>query len=289
MVSPFAADGSLDEAGFCENLKFQQKSGVDGVVIAGSTGEGAVLTDAERERLVELAVERVGGRMQVIVGCGTNSTPSTIARIERAKTLGADAALVVTPYYNKPTQRGIYSHFEAIAHAVEFPIIVYNHPGRTGTNIEPLTLAQIATLPHVIGVKDSHDDINAFSDILHHTEGMEFSVMKGDDIQILPAMALGANGLISILSNLVPVPMAHLVAALDAGDLPTARELHFRLLPLFKGMAFETNPIPVKEAMNLCALPAGPTRLPLTPMSEPHQAALHQLLSDAGLLPCASV
>ena len=289
MISPFAEDGSLDEAGFCENLTFQEKAGVDGVVIAGSTGEGAALTDQERERLVELAVERVGGRMQVIVGCGTNSTPSTIARVQRAKDLGADAALVVTPPYTKPTQRGIYSHFEAIAHAVEFPVIVYNHPGRTGVNIDALTLAQIAALPHVIGVKDSHDDINAFGDILHHTETMEFSVLKGDDIQTLPAMALGARGLVSILSNLVPVPMAHLVAALDRGDWHAARQLHFRLLPLFKAMNFETNPIPIKAAMNLCALPAGPTRLPLTSMSEPLHTSLHELLSTAGLTPCASV
>jgi 4-hydroxy-tetrahydrodipicolinate synthase len=289
LVSPFADDGSLDEKGFCKNLKFQEKSGVDGVVIAGSTGEGAALTDAERERLVELAVERVGGRIQVIVGAGTNSTATTIERVKRAKALGADAALVVTPYYNKPTQKGIYSHFEAIAHAVDFPVIVYNHPGRTGVNIDALTMAQIAELPHVIGVKDSNDNINAFTDIIHHTSDLPFAVMKGDDVQTVPAMALGADGLISILGNLTPYPLVTLVAAMQQGDWTTARELHYRLLPLFKAMAFETNPIPIKAAMNLCNLPAGPTRLPLSPMSDPHHAALHQLLADAGLEPCALV
>lgn len=289
LVSPFNEDGTLNQAGFLSNLAFQEKSGVDGVVIAGSTGEGPALTDDERERLVEMAVDHVGKRMQVVVGCGTNSTVSTIARVEMAKAQRADAALVVTPYYNKPTQKGIYAHFEAITQAVEFPIIVYNHPGRTGVNIEPLTLQQIAQLPHVIGVKDSNDDINAFADIIHHTDDLDFSVMKGDDIQTLPAMALGASGLISILSNLTPYPMAQLVAALQQGDFKTARELHYRLLPLFKAMAFETNPIPIKAAMNLCQLAAGPTRLPLSPMDEGHHAALRQLMTDSGLAPCASV
>lgn len=271
MITPFKND-EFDEAGFRENLRFQVASGVDGVVVLGSTGEVASLTDQEREQIVKIAIEEASQSIQVIVGTGTNSTRSTIDYTQKAKELGADAALIVTPYYTKPTQRGIYQHFEAISRTVDIPIILYNNPSRTGINVEPLTLREIAMLPNVVAVKEASGDIHQVSDYLHHNS---IAVLSGDDSMALPLMALGGHGLISIASNLVPIPMR---AVID-GD----REMHFRLFPLFKGLNFETNPIPIKEAMNRCGLPAGNCRLPLHEMTEPHRAALHQLLQELEL------
>jgi len=275
MITPFVGN-QLDESGLRENLRFQVNSGVDGVVVLGSTGEAASLTEAERERVVELSIEEAKTSCQVIVGTGTNVTAKTIEYTQHAKAMGADAALIVTPYYARPTQKGIFKHFEAIAESCDLPVIVYNNPARTSTNIEPWTLRELSMLPNVVGVKEASGNINQVSDYIHHTD---FSVLSGDDAMTLPIMALGGQGVISVASNLVPVPMCELVRSQQ-------QDIHYRLFPLFKGLCLETNPIPIKEAMNLVGLPAGHCRLPLHEMSEPHRSALHQLLQDLEL--CAT-
>lgn len=286
LVTPFR-DGKLDEKGFRENLDFQIASGVDGVLVLGATGESSTLTDEEKQRLIALAVEKGSRKLHVMVGTGGNSTAATIAATERAKKMGADSALVVAPYYNRPTQKGLYEHFSAIAKAVDLPLLVYNVPGRTGVNIETMTLREIAQLPNVIGVKDASGSIDQMGDVLQHiaSEHPDFAVFSGDDHHTFPLLALGGHGVISMLGNLAPTPILALLKAMERGELALARQLHFRFLPLFKAMFFETNPIPIKEAMNLCGRAAGPCRLPLTPLSEPHRSSLLHLLAEAELLP----
>ncbi len=281
MLTPFI-DGVFDDDGFSENLEFQIKSGVDGLLVLGTTGEAPALLPQEKEQIIEMAMQKAKGHCQVIVGVGSNSTQATIDAAAKAKLAGCDAVLVVTPYYNRPTQKGIYNHFEALVAAVDIPVIIYNHPGRTGTAIDVLTMREIATLPNVVGLKDCSGDLHFISDVIHHTSDLReaFSVVVGNDSLCLPAKSVGANGVISILSNLCPRPMRELVHA----DPLVAKEIHYRLFPLFKAMELETNPIPIKEAMDACGLPSGPPRMPLHRMSEPHRAAMHALLANAGML-----
>lgn len=277
LVTPFHEDQSLNLDGLRENVRFQVKSGVDGLVVLGTTGEAPTLTSEERQAIVELVVEEAGGKCHICVGSGGNSTSASIEATKLAKRWGADSALIVTPYYNRPTQKGIYEHFAAVSGAVDLPIVVYNHPGRTGQIIEPMTLMKIAELPQVIGMKDCSADVTYLSEVLLHApEG--FEVVSGNDEIAFPLMSLGGVGLMSVLANLAPVIMGELVHQ-------QSRERHFDLFPLFKGMNFEPNPIPIKAAMNFCGLPAGPCRLPLSKMGEGAESALQQLLTDAGLAP----
>ncbi len=285
MCTPFRA-GRLDEEGLRDNLRFQIRHDVDGVLILGTTGEHPTLSEAECIRVIEITVEEAKGRIHVMVGAGANSTEATIAEVERAHDLGADSVNIVAPYYNRPTQKGLFHHFEAICAKGLLPVCIYNIPSRTGVNIEPLTLREIATLPGVIGVKESSGNAVQMAEILHHLRGeeMAFSVLSGDDAMTLPLIALGGDGLVSVLSNLLPKEVGAMVRAALNNRWSEARDLYYELLPLIKAIFFETNPIPIKEAMTLCGMAAGPCRLPLTPMSEPHRASLERLLLDAGVI-----
>jgi 4-hydroxy-tetrahydrodipicolinate synthase len=279
LITPMHEDGSVD----LEALKFllgvQREAGVDGVVLLGTTGEAPTLGAEERRAIIETAVAEMKGELQLVVGTGSNSTESTIAASREAEQLGADGLLVVAPYYNRPTQAGIFGHFEALSAAVSIPILVYNIPGRTGVEIEALTMREIAKLPGIAGTKECSGSIVHAAEVMRHTPD-DFQLLAGDDLMLLPMLAIGGHGIISTLGNLTPRMVVDLVQAAKEGRWEEARRIYYEMIPLAKGLFIETNPIPVKEAMRYCGLPAGPCRLPLSPMGEQHRDALHTLLGE---------
>jgi 4-hydroxy-tetrahydrodipicolinate synthase len=282
LVTPFQG-GGVDEPALRELVERQVAAGVDGVVPCGSTGESATLAPQEHCRVIEVVVEAARGRVQVVAGTGSNNTREAIELTKHAKRAGADGALLISPYYNKPTQDGIVAHYAAVARETAFPLLVYNIPGRTASNIAPPTMARLADLEHVVGVKEASGDLVQISQVIARCPA-EFSVLSGDDALALPLLALGARGAISTLSNLAPAEMAELVRAGRRGDLPRARELHYRLLPLMDALFCETNPIPVKAALALLGLVADEIRLPLTPVTPPNRERLRAVLKELGLL-----
>jgi 4-hydroxy-tetrahydrodipicolinate synthase len=286
LITPFKRE-AVDVDGLTKLAKRQVAGGVDGVLALGVTAETPTLSFEEQEIVLQTILNECQGKITVIAGTGGNCTKSTIERSQWAQELGADALLVITPYLNRPTQRGIFHHFEAVCNAVDIPVIVYNSPGRTGVNIEPLTLREIAELPNIAGVKESSGDIAQTGEILHYVDHNDrpFAVFSADDAEILPMMALGGRGVFSVLGNLIPEQIVQLFDAIEQGDLNQARKIHYELLPLFKASFLETNPMPIKEMMNLCGLPAGPCRSPLCAMSEPHRNALHRIVQELGLVP----
>jgi 4-hydroxy-tetrahydrodipicolinate synthase len=278
VITPLTPSGDLDEDGFKRNLRFQLGK-VDGIVVLGTTGEAPTLTAKEQETLIRIAREEVKGKAPLVVGTGSNSTRQTVENTAKAKELGADIALVVTPYYNKPTQEGIFLHFKEISN-VGLPFCVYNIQGRTGQNIQTDTLQRIADLPHAIGVKESSGSISQMSDVIE-TIGRhrpDFSVMCGDDALTLPLIALGGLGVLSVVSNLVPKPVSDLVKAALRGDFVKAQEIHYELMPIFRAAFIETNPGPIKAAMAMCGMAAGPCRLPLCAPLPENLAKLKQVI-----------
>lgn len=279
MVTPFF-DQEIDERGLVVNIRYQIEQGVNGILLLGTTGEGSTLSSDERMQVTTIAVREAKGIVPIWVATGTNCTKTTIENTKLAKNLGADVALIVTPYYNKPTQEGIYRHFEAIATNVEIPIVVYNIQGRCGVNIETDTLCRIAGLPHIAGVKETSGNVSQAGNVIGTIVGKypDFLVFSGDDILTLPMMALGAHGVVSVASNLVPNQVALLVRAALDGDFVRAKVIHHQLLPFFKAIFMETNPIPIKTAMSLCGMPSGACRLPLVEMAPDNLNSLQQLL-----------
>lgn len=285
LITPFI-NGELDEEGLADNILYQMSYGINGILLLGTTGEPATLTPQEEHKVISIAVRKAKGKLPVWVGTGTYSTKLTIEKTKKAKDLGADIALIVTPYYNKPTQEGIFRHFEAITSAVDIPIVVYNIPGRCGTNIETPTLLRIAGLPNVIGVKEASGSIIQAGDVIHSVTGRHpnFSVLCGDDALTLPMISMGALGIISVVSNLVPGQIVALTRAALEGNFDSAKEWHYKLLPLYKAAFIETNPVPIKTAMNLCGLSAGECRLPLYQMAPDNINQLRQLLIQMQLI-----
>lgn len=285
LITPFAAE-EVDCEGLRRNIRLQLQAQVDGILPLGTTGETPTLSRAEQDEIIRIAVEEAKGKAAVLVGTGSNCTRHTIENTLRAKELGADAALIVAPYYNKPTQEGICRHFQAVAAEAELPIVVYNIKGRTGVNIETATMKRLAEIPQIIGVKEASGDIAQMADVLCQIQARSrrFSVISGDDAMTLPLMALGGTGVISVVSNLVPQLIVQLVRTAAAGDFAAARELHFRLLPLFKAAFIETNPIPIKAAMTMCGMAAGGCRLPLCDMQPENRERLRNALCSLGLL-----
>ncbi len=282
LITPFTAEGEVDEEGFRKLVRMQIEAGVAGIVPLGSTGESSTLEPEEQERIIQLAVEEAQGRLTVIVGTGSNSTRHAVESTRRAKELGADCAMVVSPYYNKPTPEGMFRHYRAVSE-VGLPVLVYNIAGRTARNIETSTLARIAELPGIVGVKEGSGDIAQIMDVIQ-TIGREkegFSVLSGDDALAYPLLALGGDGLVSTAANLLPRRVADLVDAALEGDMETARIRHYDLLPLFRGLFVETNPIPIKQAMAWAGLPAGDCRLPLCGMEEANMQKLKAALDAA--------
>lgn len=285
LITPMNSDESVDYDGFRRLVRFQLESGISGIVPLGTTGETPTLEDSEEEKLIEIAVTEAGGKVPVILGAGSNCTRDAVRYVKRAKQRGADYALVVTPYYNKPTEEGIYRHFAACAE-VGIPIIVYNIAGRTGKNISTPLLARIAELPNIAGVKEASGDINQVMDVIQRVAARkpDFSVLSGDDALTLPLIALGGDGIVSVVSNIAPAKVTEMAAAALSGDFATARRLHYELLPFFRAAFIETNPVPIKAAMNMKGIPAGSLRLPLCSLMKENEPKLRAALEAAGIL-----
>ncbi|MDT7043014.1 4-hydroxy-tetrahydrodipicolinate synthase [Candidatus Nitronereus thalassa] len=282
IVTPFK-NGKFDEQSYAELIEWQIANGTHGIVPCGTTGESATLTHQEHERVVAFTIEVVNRRVSVIAGTGSNATDEAITFTKHAKEAGADAALLITPYYNKPTQEGLYRHYAAVAKAVDLPLILYNIQGRTCVNMMPETIARTAKLANVVGIKEGSGSLGQVSEIIQQC-GEKFTVLAGDDALTLPMMALGAKGVITVTANVSPKNMANLVNAAQAGNFALARTYHFKLAPLFSALFYETNPIPVKEALAMMNKIAPDIRLPLTPLSADNQERLRQVMKDSGLI-----
>jgi 4-hydroxy-tetrahydrodipicolinate synthase len=279
LVTPFRADGELDLGALTALVEWQIESGIDGLVPCGSTGEAATLSHAEHTRVVRHVVEVVAGRVPVIAGTGSNSTAEALSLTHEAREAGADAALLISPYYNKPTQEGIYLHYRRIAEETRLPLVVYNIPGRTSSRIEPETTARLSRVPGIAGLKEAGGDLGKSSQTIAQCE-REFTVLSGDDSLTLPLLAIGARGVISTTSNVAPREMAAIVRAWLRGDPERARELHYQLLPVMDALFLETNPIPVKTALHaLRRIPDATLRLPLTEMSKRARESLEGALA----------
>ena len=282
IVTPFK-NGLVDEDAFRQLIEEQIAAGTDGIVPCGTTGESTTLSHEEHDRVVEITIDAVKKRVPVIAGTGSNSTAEALRLTRHAWEAGADGALLVCPYYNRPTQEGLYLHYRTVAEKVPIPIIVYNIPSRTGTNMFTETLARLSKIPNIVGVKEASGSIKQMSDVIHMC-GPDFDVLSGDDIFTLPLLALGGKGVISTVSNVVPGDMAGLVDAFLAGDLEKARALHFRMSPLIDAIFIETNPIPVKAALAMMGKIDGELRLPLCPMTEKNEAVLKKVMQEYGLI-----
>jgi len=281
LVTPFR-DGQVDYAAIERLVDWHVEQGTEGLVPVGTTGESPTVDVEEHQRIIRTVVERSAGRIPVIAGTGANATAEAIHLTRYAKDVGADGSLQVCPYYNKPTQEGLYRHFAAIAEAVDLPMVLYNIPGRTGVSLAPATIARLAQLPQVVAVKEATGSIDQASEILAQCD---LVVLSGDDSLTLPLMAVGAQGVISVVGNLVPKDMKRLTDAMLAGDVATAQEAHRRLFPLCRVLFIETNPIPVKTAMKMVGLlESDEKRLPMTDLSPEHAEALKQALEEYGLL-----
>jgi len=283
IVTPFK-NSKVDEKKLRELIEFQIKNGTSGIVPCGTTGESATLSFQEHERVIEITVEQANKRVPVIAGTGSNSTDEAIMLTKHALEAGADASLQVSPYYNRPTQKGLYEHFKHIADSVNIPIILYNIASRTGVNIEPETIARLASdCKNIQAVKEASGSLDQMSRIKQLCP-KNFVLMSGDDSLTLPILSIGGTGIISVVANIVPRDVADLVIEFQKGNLEKARQLHYRLLPLIKAMFIETNPIPVKTAMGLLKLCEPDLRLPMCAISNENLEKLKKALGDYGLL-----
>jgi len=282
IITPFR-DGAVDEAALRELIEWQIQSGIDGLVPCGSTGESATLSHAEHERVIKITVEQARKRVPVVAGTGSNSTAEAIRLTASAREMGADGALLISPYYNKPTQDGIYKHYKMIAGSVDLPIFAYNIPGRTGSNIAPETFARLAEVKNITGVKEASGSTEQTSDILRLTNG-KFTVLSGDDALTVPLMAIGAKGVIATIGNAMPREIHELAAAGLAGDFERARQLHYKMLPLMRTLFLETNPICIKQALAFMGKCSNELRLPLVPMTPPAAEKLKAAMKELRLI-----
>lgn len=282
IVTPFK-NGEIDEESLRALVEFQIENGTDGIVPCGTTGEASTLDYDEHDRVIEIVVQQANKRVPVIAGTGSNSTKEAIEITEHAKKVGADGALLVTPYYNKPTQEGLYRHYKTVAESVALPQILYNVPGRTGVNLLPATVARLSDITNIVGIKEASGSLQQVSEILSLC-GDKIEVLSGDDFITFPIMACGGSGVISVTANIMPKEVAAMVDAYNAGDLEEARRLHLWLLRISNAMFIETNPTPVKAALGLMGKCDDEVRLPLAPMSEANTAKLAAVMKDYHLI-----
>jgi 4-hydroxy-tetrahydrodipicolinate synthase len=282
IVTPFC-DGKIDEKRFRELINFQLEGGVSGIVPCGTTGESATLSHEEHERVIDICLAEVGGRVPVIAGTGSNSTEEAIRLTRHAKRAGADAALLITPYYNKPTQKGLFEHYSAVASACDIPLILYNVPGRTGLNMSEKTIVSLAEIDNIVGIKEASGDLVKCSRIVNETDD-GFCLLSGEDALNLPILCVGGVGAISVTSNILPNKVSALTTAWKTGDLSTARKIHFELLEINDIMFVETNPIPVKTALAMMGKVQEVFRLPLCPMDKENRSRLEAAMERYGLL-----
>jgi 4-hydroxy-tetrahydrodipicolinate synthase len=282
IVTPFKK-GRLDEGAFGQLIDFHLDAGTHGIVPCGTTGESATLTHEEHQKVIEWSVKMAGGRIPVIAGTGSNSTEEAIALTRHAKSAGADAALLITPYYNKPTQEGLYQHYRAIAKAVDLPLILYNIPGRTSVNMLPPTVARLMEFDNIVGIKEGTGSLQQISDLAQLC-GERLTILSGDDFTALPTMAVGGKGVISVTANIAPADMAQMINAAERGDFSEAKKVHDQLYPLHSVLFSETNPIPVKAALSLMKKCTDEVRLPLCRLSEENLKKLKKTMKEYGLL-----
>lgn len=286
LVTPFKSDTSLDEATLRRLVRRQIDAGINFLVPCGTTGESPTLSHGEHRRVVEITLEEAKGKVPVVAGAGGYNTAEVVALARELEAMGADGILSVTPYYNKPTQEGLYQHYKAIASAIRIPIIVYSVQGRTGVNVEPATLRRLAEIDNIAGVKEASGNIGQISAILNQVPE-RFSVLSGDDAVTLPLMALGGKGVITTAGNEIPAQMTEIARLCLAGDFAAARQVHRKFLPLMEVNFVETNPIPVKAAMALMGLLEPVWRLPLVPPSASSLARIEKVLRDLALVATA--
>ncbi len=282
IVTPFK-DGKVDEEAYRELMEFQIENGTSAIVPCGTTGESATLNFDEHNRVIDIAIEAINKRVPVIAGTGGNSTDEAIELTKHAKTAGADASLQVTPYYNKPTQEGLYQHFKAIANSVPLPQVLYNVPGRTSVNMLPATVARLAELPEVVAIKEASGNLEQMAEIVR-LAGEKIILLSGDDTVTLPVLSIGGKGVISVVANIVPKDTADMVNAWEEGNIKRSKELFYKLFPLCQAMFYETNPIPVKTSLALMGKIQDELRLPLVPMASANLERLKKALKSYGLI-----
>jgi len=279
IITPFKRNSTmdLDLEGLRSNIAFLLDQGVHGIVPCGSTGESATLSFEEHEQVIEVAVDEVDGRVPVLAGTGSNNTAEAIRFTEAAKDLGADGALVISPYYNKPNRSGLIKHYTRIAE-IDIPVVMYNVPGRTGQNLQPDLVIELSRHPNIVGIKEASGDISQVSRIIEGTLDEDFLVISGDDGLTLPILCLGGSGVISVAANIEPALMVKMFDHFCEGEIAEALDLHYALSPLFRGLFIDTNPIPVKKAVALCGMAGGPVRPPLDDLDAEKTAKLQEVL-----------
>jgi len=282
IVTPFK-NGQFDEAAYRELIELQVKGGIHGIVPCGTTGESPTLSHAEHKRVVETCIDQVKKRVVVIAGSGSNNTAEALELTQHAQQAGADAALMITPYYNKPTQEGLYQHYKTVASQTKIPIVVYNVPGRTSVNLLPETVARLAEFPNIVGLKDATGDLKQGCKTLELC-GDKITVLSGDDFTTFPLLCVGGMGVISVVSNVAPADMAGMCNAFFKGDLAKARALHYKMWPLMEAMFFETNPTPAKTALKMMGKITGEVRQPLCLMSAANDEKLRLVMQKYGLI-----
>ena len=280
IITPFLKDESLDEEGLKRNIEYLNKTGIAGIIPCGTTGESATLTFEEHKRVVGIAVE--ASKVPVIAGTGSNNTSEALELTRHAAKAGADAALLITPYYNKPNDKGMYEHFKKIAENCDIPIVLYNVPKRTGIDLKPELVAKLSKIKNIVAIKEASGSLSQQSQIIEQTRGSDFVLLSGDDDLTLPTIALGGQGVVSVVANVAPRKTVTMVDAALKGDMEKARELHYELAPLVRAMFLETNPIPVKTAHKYLGLANGPLRLPLGEMAPEKEEKLKEILARLG-------
>jgi 4-hydroxy-tetrahydrodipicolinate synthase len=283
LVTPFKG-GKVDKERLLELVEFHIREGTDGIVPCGTTGESATLSHDEHKEVVSIVVEAVNKRIPVIAGAGSNCTKESLDLAHHAKNVGADAILAVTPYYNKPTQNGIYEHYATIAKEVDLPLIPYNVPTRTGVNLLPETIARLSEIDNIVGIKEATGDLKQQAKIVELC-GEDFALLSGDDFTLLPTLSIGGVGVISVVANIIPKDVASLIKEFNKGNIDEAKRLHHKIFPLCEVMFIETNPVPVKEALGMMGMISPEVRLPLVPLKETNRKRLKEVLQTYGLIP----
>ncbi|MGZ7043046.1 MAG: 4-hydroxy-tetrahydrodipicolinate synthase [Methanobacterium sp.] len=288
MVTPYTKSDDLNEEGIRDNINYFIDKGISGILAAGTTGESATISHEEHRKLVDILVDEVNGRVTTIAGAGSNSSREALGLVEHAQDTGADAALVITPYYNKPQPHGLYQHYKMLNDSTDIPIVVYNVPSRTGTDIDVETIGKVANLDNVVAIKEANPDLDKVSKIIKKIEDVgesdKFVVLSGNDDLTLPMMVMGAKGVISVVGNVDPARMSQMVNYALDGDFEDAAKLHYELYDLMKVLFVETNPVPAKTALNLMGRPAGHVRMPLAPLKEENESKLKTVLQNLDLI-----
>ena len=288
MVTPYTKNDEIDEEGIRENINYLIENGVNGILAAGTTGESATISHDEHRKLLDILIDEADGKVTTIAGAGSNSSKEALGLVKHAEDIGADGALVITPYYNKPQQNGLYEHYKLLSESTNIPIIVYNVPSRTGTDIDVETIGKVAELDNIAAIKEANPDLDKVSQIIKKIDEIdktnEFAVLSGNDDLTLPMIALGAKGVISVVANVDPARMSNLVNYALEGDFESASEVHYELYDLMKALFIETNPVPAKTALNMMGRPSGDVRMPLAPISDENKAKLKEVLENLDLI-----